>query len=94
VSAKDRAGKPCTALQVVLSTAGTAEGSGFSLGAFMGGDDAALRSPAREAAVSESGVPHTIVRAGAHSRRCMYAHPLAEAEPQEVRAITVRSGCS
>ena len=44
---------------------GAAEGSGFSLGAFMGGDNSALRSLARETAVRESGVPHTIVRAGA-----------------------------
>ena len=55
--------------QVVLSTVGAAEGSGFSLGAFMGGDGAVLRSPAREAAVAESGVPHTIIRAGTRPSR-------------------------
>jgi len=65
---------PALVLQVVLSTVGAAEGSGFSLGAFIGGDDAALRSPAREAAIAESGVPHTIVRAGARQQDApMYA---------------------
>ena len=64
-------------MQVVLSTVGAAEGSGFSLGAFMGGDGTALRSPAREAAVAESGVPHTIVRAGACASSTLQSTPCA-----------------
>jgi hypothetical protein len=43
---------------------GTSSGGGFDLSGLFGGEDAALKDAAREAAVAQSGLAYTIIRAG------------------------------
>ena len=48
---------------MLLSSAGSEEGSGFSFGDLLGGEGAALRDPKREEAVIGGSIPYTVVRA-------------------------------